>query len=29
MAWKTMDVEDQRVRFVVLASRAEMGLKAA
>ena len=23
MAWKTMDVEDQRVRFVVLASRAE------
>lgn len=28
MAWKTMDVEDQRVRFVVLASRAERPFSA-
>jgi transposase InsO family protein len=28
MTWKTMDVEDQRVRFVVLASRAERPFSA-
>ncbi|HTS35307.1 MAG TPA: helix-turn-helix domain-containing protein, partial [Candidatus Solibacter sp.] len=28
MAWKTMDVQEQRVRFVVAASREEKSLTA-
>jgi hypothetical protein len=28
MAWKTMDIQEQRVRFVVAASREEKSLTA-